>query len=229
MVTTLGLHEQVKKWREVNEWIKKHFTSDAIPDAAFSEIEEKLAASDENGRLFYGFGDKGEGVSDPLHTGHIFVTYLTKKHPNECSPYVNFYPSPPNPMGFDFYRPKLKMRDGAASRPKGFYIKTLLPKDLEEGIGATHKSASPAEVRKLSVWGWGPEGFQFLAIEEPYVQLLVDAKAPIFVLGDYSVSPYGESDFSSTILLGRSRGKLEIGVTNPRDNIPKYAPSHFAS
>ncbi|HEY5600137.1 MAG TPA: hypothetical protein VIK48_05545, partial [Candidatus Manganitrophaceae bacterium] len=205
-----------------------HFADQAIPQEAFKQIEPKLKELNEKSRLFYGFGDNGQGQADPFLTGHIFVTYLTGKYSHEKSRYVDFYPTPPDPARFDFYRPKIKMRDGAAPRPKGFYIKELLPKDLEEGVGATHRQLSPADVRKLSPWGWGPEGFEFLAVEEAYTLLLMEGKAPIFVLGDYAVSPYGEPDFSSTILLGTSRGRLEIGVTNSRDNIPKFAPSHFA-
>jgi len=227
MVTVYSnVQDQLKQWREVNAWIQKHFAANAIPEAAFSEIAGRLTGVNEKARLFYGFGDDGQGGADPLHTGHIFVTYLTQRHAPERSRFVDFYPPPPAPAVFDFYRPIIKMREGAANRPQGFYIKELLAKDLEAGIGAAYKHLSPADVRKLSPWGWGPEGFQFLAIEEAYVPLLVDGKVPIFVLGDYSVSPYG-TDYSSTILLGTARGRLEIGTTNTRDNIPKYAPSHL--
>ncbi len=224
---TLDLVAQLKKWRELNEWIKKHFSKDAIAEASFSDIAGKFEGQGPRSLLFYGFGDNGAGQSDPLLTGHIFVTYLTGKYPNERSRYVDFYPPPPDPARFDFYRPKVKMRDGAAARPKGFYIKEVLEKDYAEGIGATYAHLSPGDVRKLSPWGWGPEGFQFLAVEEGYVDLLIGKKVTMFTLGDYAIAPYGESDYYSTVFLGTSRNKLEIGVTNARDNIAKYAPSHF--
>lgn len=220
--------KQLEKWRELNEWVKKSFPKEAIPEEAFKAIEPKLKGLTAKSRLFYGFGDNGKGGADPFLTGHMFSNYLVSKYPNERSRYVDFYPSPPDPARFDFYRPKIKMREGAAERPKGFYIKELLPKDFEEAIGKTHQQLSPADVRKLSPWGWGPEGFQFLAIEDVYTKLLIDEKAPFFVLGDYAISPYGGDDFASCVILGPLRGRLEIGVTNSRDNIPKYAPSHFA-
>lgn len=220
--------KQLQKWRELNDWIKKQFAKDAIPEEAFKQIEPKIKGLTSKSRLFYGFGDNGQGQADPFLTGHIFATYLTGKHHLEKSRYVDFYPTPPDPSRFDFYRPKIKMRDGAAPRPKGFYIKELLPKDYEEGIGSTYKEQSPNEVRKQSPWGFGPEGFEFLAVEEVYLPLLAEKKVPVYVLGDYSVSPYGEGDFSSTMFIGAARDKVEIGCTNSRDNIAKYRASHFA-
>lgn len=221
--------KQLEKWRELNDFIKKQFAKDAIPDDAFKAIEPKLKGLTSKSRLFYGFGDNGQGQADPFLTGHIFATYLTGKYHLDKSRFVDFYPSPPDPLRFDFYRPKIKMRDGAAPRPKGFYIKELLPKDYEEGLGATYKDQSPNDIRKMSPWGIGPEGFEFLAVEEAYYPLLSEKKVPVYVLGDYSVSPYGESDFSSTIFVGAAREKVEIGCTNSRDNIAKYRASHFAS
>ena len=220
--------DQVKKWRELNDWIKKSFAKEAIPDKAFGEIEKKVGGSGPQSRIFYGFGNDGKGNADPFLTGHIFVTYLMEKFPNEKSRFIDFYPSPPDPSRFDYYRPKTKMREGAAARPQGFYVKDLLPKDLEEGIASSFKGHSPSDVRKLSPWGWGPEGFEFLAIEPEYVKLLHEKKVPYFVLADYAISPYGEGDFFSTIFLGSDRGRLEFGVTNAKDNIAKFCTSHFA-
>src|SRR5579884_727635 len=220
--------KQLQKWRELNDWIKKQFAKDAIPEEAFKEIEPKLKGLTGKSRLFYGFGDNGQGEADPFLTGHIFATYLTGKHHFEKSRFVDFYPTPPDPVRFDFYRPKIKMRDGAAPRPKGFYIKELLPKDYEDGLGSTYKDQSPNDIRKHSPWGFGPEGFEFLAIEEGYLPLLTEKKVPVYVLGDYSVSPYGQGDYSSTIFIGAAREKVEIGCTNSRDNIAKYRSSHFA-
>ncbi|MBI3803328.1 MAG: hypothetical protein HY282_06150 [Nitrospirae bacterium] len=220
--------KQLQKWRELNDWIKKQFAKDAIPEEAFKQIEPQLKGLTSKSRIFYGFGDNGQGQADPFLTGNIFATYLTGKHHLERSRYIDFYPTPPDPSRFDFYRPKIKMRDGAAPRPKGFYIKELLPKDYEEGIGTTYKEQSPNEVRKQSPWGFGPEGFEFLAVEEVYLPLLAEKKVPVYVLGDYSVSPYGEGDFSSTMFIGAARDKVELGCTNSRDNIAKYRASHFA-
>lgn len=220
--------KQLQKWRELNDWIKKQFSKDAIPEEAFKEIEPKLKGLTSKSRLFYGFGDNGQGQADPFLTGHLFATYLTGKHHLDKSRFVDFYPTPPDPSRFDFYRPKIKMRDGAAARPKGFYIKELLPKDYEEGLGSTYKDQSPNDIRKHSTWGIGPEGFEFLAIEEAYLPLLEEKKVPVYVLGDYTVSPYGEGDFSSTMFIGAAREKVEIGCTNSRDNIAKYRSSHFA-
>ena len=226
----LSLEKQLQRWGELNEWLKKAFSKEAIPDGAFVDMLKKIENQNSvsQSRLFYGFGDDGQGNADPLWTGHIFVTYLTEKYPNEKWRFIDFYPTEPDPSQFDFYRPKVKMRSGSADRPKGFYIKDLLPKDFEEGVGTTFQKLSPADVRKLSMWGWGPEGFEFLAVESDYAKQVIENKVPMFVLADYSVSPYGEPDFSSTIFLGNCRGKLELGVTNVRDNIPKFSPSHFA-
>ncbi|MEK7286822.1 MAG: hypothetical protein AAB035_05950 [Nitrospirota bacterium] len=224
----LSPSQQVEKWREINEWLKKSFPKEVIPEEAFKAMEGQLKSVDSQSRLFYGFGDDGAGNADSFLTGHLFVTYLVQKHPSEKWRFIDFYPAPPDPMRFDFYRPKIKMREGAAVRPKGFYLKQILEKDYAEGIGATHQASSPGDVRKLSPWGWGSEGFQFLALEDAYVKLIMDKKVSAFVLGDYAVSPYGTNDFSSTMVIGHSRGKLELGMTNMRDNIPKFAPSHFA-
>lgn len=226
--TYLTPKQQYEKWRELNIWLTKAFPKEVISEQAFKDIESKLTGLSSEHRLFFGFGDDGQGNADPFLTGHIFVTYLIQKYPHEQWRFVDFYPPPPDPARFDFYRPKIKMRDGSATRPKGFYLKQILEKDYQEGIGVQHKALSPADVRKLSPWGWGPEGFEFLALEDAYVKLLLEKKVPTFILGDYAVSPYGSPDFSSTILLGHCRGKLELGVTNVRDNIPKFAPSHFA-
>jgi len=223
----MTVRAQIAKWREIDEWLEKNAAKERIPDAAFTEIEKQADGLPPHSVVFYGFGDDGEGHADPFLSGHLFVTYLTQHYPNERSPYVDFYPSPPDPARFDFYRPKIKLRDGAAARQKGFYTKALLPKDAEAGIGATYGNQSPADVRKLSPWGWGPEGFQFLAINEGYVKRILNKQVPMFVLGDYAIAPYGGNDFYSAPLLGVCRGRLEIGVTNVRDNIPKYAPSHL--
>jgi hypothetical protein len=219
--------QQYEKWRELNKWLEKSFPKEVISEEAFKAVEKELTGLDSKNRLFYGFGDDGSGNADPFLTGHIFVTYLVQKYPSEKWRFIDFYPAPPDPMRFDFYRPKIKMREGAAIRPKGFYLKQILEKDYEDGIGATDKALSPLEVRKLSPWGWGYEGFEFLALEEAYVKLILEKKVTAFVLSDYSVAPYG-ADFSSTMVLGHSRRKLELGMTNVRDNIPKFAPSHFA-
>jgi len=221
------LKDQIAKWREVNEWLGKNAAKERISDATFTAIEKECDGQPPQSILFYGFGDDGEGNADSFLSGHLFLTYLTQKYPNERSPYVNFYPSPPDPAHFDFYRPKTKLREGASVRPKGFYVKSLLPRDAEAGIGATYSEKSPADVRKLSSWGWGPEGFQFLAIHEGYVKRILEKQVPTFVLGDYAIAPYGGSEFYSAPLLGPCRGRLEIGATNVRDNIPKYAPSHL--
>lgn len=219
--------EQIKRWRALNDWLGKAFSKEVIPDKAFTDLEGKVKGIGAEGRIFYGFGEDGGGNADPLLSGHIFVSYLIGKHPYEISRFVDFFPSPPDPSRFDYYRPKIKMREGAAARPRGFYIKTLPPKDLDEGIGMAHVGRSPADVRKLSPWGWGPEGFQFLAVEEEYVGLLIERKVPIFVLADYAISPYGEADFSSAPFLGTDRSKLEIGTMNVRDTVPKFHASHF--
>lgn len=219
---------QVAKWRELNRWIETAFAKERIPDQAFAEIEASVAGSPAGTCVFYGFGDNGEGFADPFLTGHIFVAYLVQKYPHERSRFVDFYPTPPDPARFDFYRPKMKMREGAASRPKGFYTQALLPEDAKSGIGTTHRALSPADVRKKSPWGFGPEGFQFLALHDDYVKQMLDGKLPTFVLGDYAIAPYGGNEFYSAPLLGHLRGRLEIGATNVRDNIPRYAPAHFA-
>jgi len=226
--TYLSPKQQYEKWRELNEWLKKAFPKEVISEQSFKEMEQKLEGLSNQNRLFFGFGDDGQGNADPYLSGHLFVTYLVQKYSTEKWRFIDFYPAPPDPMRFDFYRPKIKMRDGAANRPKGFYIKQILEKDYLNGIGAEHKNLSPADVRKLSPWGWGFEGFELLALEDAYVGLILKKNVGAFILSDYSVSPYGTPDFSSTMVIGHSRGKLELGMTNVRDNIPKFAPSHFA-
>lgn len=221
------IETQLKRWNDWNVWIAGKFPEAHIPEIAFEEMPGKLGKISPHAILFYGFGNDGNGQADPALSGHIAISYLIEKYPHEMSRFVDFYPPQPDPMRFDFYRPKVKMREGAAARPQGFYVKSLLSQDADSGVGTTYKALSPAEVRKMSPWGWGPEGFELLALHGDYTQSLVAGKVPMFVLGDYAIAPYGGNEFYSVPFLGSLHGKLEIGTTNVRDNIPKYAPSHF--
>jgi hypothetical protein len=101
--------------------------------------------------LFYGFGDDGQGNSDAVLSGKIAWEYAGKNRKNDiwqCE-YI------------DFSKPEdIRLRPGAPPRPKGFYYAKI-------NSGQRNLNLTVAQVRKkLAIdTGWGPEGFQFLAIK----------------------------------------------------------------
>ncbi len=71
--------------------------------------------------------------------------------------------------------------------------------------------------------GWGPEGFQFLAITHPhFADLMNDRKIPFMALADYDVAPYGYNDFYDAPQLFCSNDKLGLGIGNVDRNYPLF-------
>lgn len=71
--------------------------------------------------------------------------------------------------------------------------------------------------------GWGPEGFQFLAITHPhFADLMNERKIPFMALADYDVAPYGYNDFYDAPQLFCSNNKLGLGIGNVDRNYPLF-------
>lgn len=159
--------------------------------------------------LFYGFGDDGQGNSDAVLSGKIAWEYAGKNRKNyiwQCE-YI------------DFIKPEdIRLRPGAPPRPKGFYYAKI-------NSGQRNLNLNVAQVRKkLAIdTGWGPEGFQFLAITHPhFADLMNQRKIPFMALADYDVAPYGYNYFFDAPQLFFSNKKLGLGIGNVDRNSPLF-------
>ena len=157
--------------------------------------------------LFYGFGDDGRGNSNAVLSGKLAWDYALKQRKTWQCEYV------------DFNKPRdIRLRPEAPVRPKGFYYAI---------VRAEEKSTSMtvAQVRKTFTTdtGWGPEGFQFLAITHPhFADLMNEHKIPFMALADYDVAPYGYNDFFDAPQLFCSNNKLGLGIGNVDRNYPLF-------
>jgi len=205
------LKKQVEAWGKANlkmGWGIKH-----------SELEKPDASSPppltDNDRmcgfigtvLFYGFGDDGRGNSDAVFSGKLAWEYAIQRRSTWRCEYV------------DFNRPQdIRLRPGAPVRPKGFYYAMIRADEKS-------KSMTVSQVRKnlTTDTGWGPEGFQFLAITHPHFADLMNArKIPFMALADYDVAPYGFNDFFDAPQLFCSNSKLGLGIGNVDRNYPLF-------
>jgi len=159
--------------------------------------------------LFYGFGDDGSGNADAVVSGRLAWEYALKSRKDKtwrCQ-YV------------DFDRTNdIRLRPGAPSRPQGFYYAKLRP-------GAKYINMTVSQVRKRlkTDTGWGPEGFQFLAITHVHVQELMNQRKINFMaLADYDVAPHGFNDFYDAPQLFCSQDILGLGIGNIDQNYPLF-------
>ena len=209
----LSMKEQIKAWQRTDQkmgW-----------DIENSEFENPgilspplLTDNDRMGGfigtvLFYGFGEDGRGNSDAVMSGKFAWDYACKNRRGktwQCE-YV------------DFNRPQdIRLRPEAPARPRGFYFAKI-------NTGERFKAMTIAQLRKKMTidTGWGPEGFQFLAITHPhFADLMNERKMPFMALADYDVAPYGYNDFYDAPQLFCSNRKLGLGIGNVNRNYPLF-------
>ncbi len=174
----LPMKRQIKAWRRANQkmgW--------GIDGNEFVKIEKSFPlplTDNDRGQgftgsvLFYGFGDDDRGNSDAVLSGKLAWEYAIQCRNTWRCEYV------------DFSRPQdIRLRPEAPARPKGFYRAKICAEEKS-------KSMTVSQVRKklTTDTGWGPEGFQFLAITHPHFADLMNARKIAFMaLADYDVAP----------------------------------------
>lgn len=165
--------EQIEAWREANTRGGFGISDeefDHIPESTYFDYNHELQNGYVGYCLFYGFGGDGEH-SDMMLSGKVAWEYLASRIPARKW------------HRLDFDDPKkFRPRDGAHSRPKGFYWKKV-------HLGHYYIAQDRDEFHNLkpvSDWGMGPEGLQFLAVTHPhYVDCLRNKEFPFLMLGDY--------------------------------------------
>jgi hypothetical protein len=212
-VSILLMDEQIKAWRWADQKMGWEIDFSDFDDPRVPALPP-LTDSDRMGGfigtvLFYGFGEDGQGNSDAVLSGKLAWDYACKDRKGktwQCE-YV------------DFSRPQdIRLRPDAAVRPKGFYFAKV-------NTGERFKAMTITQLRKkLTIdTGWGPEGFQFLAITHPhFADLMNERKLPFMALADYDVAPYGYNDFFDAPQLFCSNNKLGLGIGNVDRNYPLF-------
>ena len=206
--------EQVEAWRRANRKM-----SWGITEEEFRRIQPPPPIDEPDRRdgfigaaLFYGFGNNGSIHADALFSGKVAWEYALRSRRGktwQCE-YVHF----DKPDYTDYVR----LRPGAPARPKGFYHAKLQ-------LGNRYQDLTVSQVRKRfgRDTGWGPEGFQLLAITHPHLSdLMNERKIPFMVLADYDVAPYGYEDFYDAPQLFCSNGILGLGIGNVDRNYPLF-------
>ena len=207
----LPMQEQLKAWRKAN-----HKMGWGIKTDEFEGIETllPLPLTDDDRMqgfigsvLFYGFGDDGQGNADAVLSGKRAWDYAPQRRKTWQCEYV------------DFNKPQdIRLRPDGPARPKGFYFAKI-------NTGERFKAMTISQLRKKMTidTGWGPEGFQFLAITHPhFADLMNERKIPFMALADYDVAPYGYNDFYDAPQLFCSNNKLGLGIGNVDRNYPLF-------
>jgi len=209
----LPIREQIKSWRQANskmgwgiknsEWEKPGISS---PPPL---TDDDRMCGFIGTVLFYGFGDNGRGNADAVLSAKLAWDCARKDRKGktwQCE-YVDF-----NKVE------DIRLRPGAPPRPKGFYLAKIT-------TGERFKAMTVSQVRKslTTDTGWGPEGFQFVAITHPhFAELMNERKIPFMALADYDVAPYGFNDFFDAPQLFCSNSKLGLGIGNVDRNYPLF-------
>jgi len=208
----LPMKEQIKAWRRANQ--KMGWGIDTGEFEKLGVSSPPLTDDDPmcgfiGTALFYGFGEDGRGHADAVLSGKLAWEYALKDRKGRtwrCE-YV------------DFSKPQdIRLRPEAPARPQGFYYAKIR-------VDEKSKSMTVSQVRKslTSDTGWGPEGFQFLAITHPhFAELMNERKIPFMALADYDVAPYGYNDFFDAPQLFCSNSKLGLGIGNVDRNYPLF-------
>ncbi len=209
----LSAGEQLRNWSKANrkmDWgiNRSEFERmDALPLPTLTD--EDQARGFIGSVIFYGFGEDGEGNSDAVLSGKLAWGYAAKNRKNkiwQCE-YLDFNKAD-----------DIRLRTGAPPRPKGFYFAKITN-------GERYKAMTVTQVRKTLTTdtGWGPEGFQFLAITHPHFADLMNKRRIAFMaLADYDVAPYGYNDFYDAPQLFCSNNKLGLGIGNVDRNYPLF-------
>ena len=207
----LSVNEQIKAWRRAAQkmgW--------GIDNLEFEKLGRSSPLTDDDRMcgfigivLFYGFGADSRGHADAVLSGKIAWEYALKDRKGKtwrCE-YV------------DFSKPQdIRLRPAAPVRPRGFYYAKIR-------FDEKSKALTVSQVRKALTTdtGWGPEGFQFLAITHPhFADLMNERKIPFMALADYDVAPHGYNDFFDAPQLFCSNSKLGLGIGNVDRNYPLF-------
>jgi hypothetical protein len=210
----LPLGEQIKAWRKANRKMKW-----CIREEEFRRIQPLPPVDQDDRRcgfigaaLFYGFGDDDSGNADALLSGKRAWEYAFKRRRGniwQCE-YVHF-----NEPDYVSY---IRLRPGATERPKGFY-----PAKVQ--LGERYQNLTVSQVRKrlCEETGFGPEGFQLLAITHGHLlDMMNEREIPFMALADYDVAPYGYEDFYDAPQLFCSNGIFGLGIGNIDRNYPLF-------
>ena len=209
----ISMKEQIKAWRRADQKMGWNIDNGEFENTGVSPplpLTDKDRISGFVGTvLFYGFGEDGRGNSDAIASGKRAWDYACKDRKGktwQCE-YV------------DFNRPQdIRLRPEAPARPRGFYFAKI-------NTGERFKAMTISQLRKKLTLdtGWGPEGFQFLAITHPhFAELMNERKIPFMALADYDVAPYGYNDFYDAPQLFCSNNKLGLGIGNVDRNYPLF-------
>jgi len=207
----LPIKEQIEAWRKANKTMSLGIDIGEFEKIAISS-PPRLTDNDRmcgfiGAVLFYGFGDDGRANSDAVLSGKLAWEYAIQRRNTWRCEYV------------DFNRPEdIRLRPEAPDRPKGFYYAMVRAEEKS-------KSMTVTQVRKTLTTdtGWGPEGFQFLAITHPHFADLMNKRRIAFMaLADYDVAPYGYNDFYDAPQLFCSNNKLGLGIGNVDRNYPLF-------
>jgi hypothetical protein len=207
----LPMKEQLKAWRRADRKMGWGIDNDEFEKLATSSPPNLTHEDRMNGfigsGLFYGFGDDAHGGADAVLSGKRAWDYALRRRKTWQCEYINFN------------KPEdIRLRPGAPVRPKGFYLAKITS-------GERFIKLTVTQVRKrlVSDTGWGPEGFQFLAITHPhFANLMNERKLPFMALADYDVAPYGYNDFFDAPQLFCSNNKLGLGIGNVDRNYPLF-------
>ncbi len=209
--TILRMKEQIKAWRRANRMMGWGIHNNEFEKLAAS-LPPHLTDDDRvNGFigavLFYGFGEDGRGNADVVLSGKRAWDYALQRRKTWQCEYVNFN------------KPKdIRLRPEAPARPQGFYYAKIRAEERS-------KTMTVSQVRKslTTDTGWGPEGFQFLAITHShFADLMNERRIPFMALADYDVAPYGYNDFFDAPQLFCSNKRLGLGIGNVDRNYPLF-------
>ena len=207
----LPMKQQLKAWQRANRMMGWGIDIEEF-EVLEASLTPLLTDDDQmNGFigpvLFYGFGDDGQGNADAVLSGKRAWDYALQRRKTWQCEYVNFN------------KPKdIRLRPEAPVRPRGFYLAKITS-------GERFLKFTVAQVRKKLALdtGWGPEGFQFLAITHPhFADLMNERKLSFMALADYDVAPYGYNDFYDAPQLFCSNSKLGLGIGNVDRNYPLF-------
>ena len=209
----LSMNEQIRAWRRAGQKMGWEINYSDFKDPGVPSPPPLTDSDRMKGFigtvLFYGFGEDARGNSDAVFSGKLAWDYATKDRKGktwQCE-YINFN------------RPQdIRLRPDAPARPRGFYFAKIT-------IGERFKAMTISQLRKglATDTGWGPEGFQFLAITHPhFADLMNERKIPFMALADYDVAPYGYNDFFDAPQLFCSKNKLGLGIANVDRNYPLF-------